>query len=217
MLQQIVSYLSYNVCHRWFFFVFFFKPIYFSLLKQQRETGWWAAAALAGCLAVKRIAEKNAVSRFWWDLGWFFFPSLCCAQPVLKERARKHSCVMELPSGQLPIPPAIMCWKKLVEKGAKTQSGWWCWGDSAPLSCSVCLPRLAAFTSLLTCSASLFWVGGGSCPRHVTAIWGAFLILNVCFGEVMVIAGLCCSKWHCNWRHFSSFMTMAVPLLLVSF
>lgn len=78
-----------------------------------------------------------------------FFP-LCCAQPVLEEWACKHSGVMELPSGQLPISPAIMCWKKLVEKGAKTRGGLWCWGspgDSnlpSPLEL-LCLPRLPPF------------------------------------------------------------------------
>lgn len=157
------------------------------------------------------------------DFGgiWVFFPSLCCAQPVLKQWACKHSCVMELPFRQLPISPARMCWKKLVEKGAKAQGGWW-WGLKGtqlpfPLSCSVCLSRLPTSTSLLTFSASLSWVGGGSCPRHVTGIWGDFLILNVCFGEVMMITRLSCSSWHCNWKLSSHFMTMAVPLLLVSF
>lgn len=56
VLQQIVCYLSYNMFATGDFF--FLKPVYFSLVKQQRETGWWAAAALAGCLAVKGIAEK---------------------------------------------------------------------------------------------------------------------------------------------------------------
>lgn len=67
---------------------------------------------------------------------WGFFPSLCWAQPVLKEWTHKHSCVMELPSGQLPVSPAVMYWRKLVEKGAKTRGGFWCWGspgDPAPL------------------------------------------------------------------------------------
>lgn len=38
-----------------------------------------------------------------------------------------------------------------------------------------------------------FWVGGGSLLRYVTAIWGADLILHVCFWEMTTITGTFCS------------------------
>jgi len=37
------------------------------------------------------------------------------------------------------------------------------------------------------------WMGGGSCLRYVTAIWGADLILHVCFWEMTTITGTFCS------------------------
>lgn len=42
-------------------------------------------------------------------------------------------------------------------------------------------------------SASLLGVGGGSRLKYVTAIWGANLILHVCFWETMTITGPFCS------------------------
>lgn len=167
VLQQIVCYLSYNMFATGDFF-FFFKPVYFSLVKQQRETGWWAAAALAGCLAVKGIAEKALEA----DFGgiWGFFPSLCCAQTVLKEWAHKHSCVMELPSRQLPVSPAIMCWEKLVEKGANTRGGLWCCrspGDSTPppswAALCVCQGHQLLLTIHILCFS--FLGGRGQLPK----------------------------------------------------
>lgn len=38
-----------------------------------------------------------------------------------------------------------------------------------------------------------FWVGGGSLLRYVTAIWGADLILHVCFWEMTTITETFCS------------------------
>lgn len=53
---------------------------------------------------------------------------------------------MELPSGQLPISPAIMCWKKLVEKGAKAQGAEASQGTQLPFPPEL-LPVLAKATS----------------------------------------------------------------------
>lgn len=138
--------------------------------------------------------SEHTNTAVWWNFHQdnFQFLLLQCTGENLWRRELRHEVVFgaEAAQGtQLPFPPELLC----------------------------VLAKATNFYIAIHVLCFSFLGGRGSCPRHVTAIWGAFLILNMCFGEVMMITGLCCSSWHCNWRHSSNFIATTVPLLLVSF
>lgn len=129
---------------------------------------------------------------------------------------------MELPSGQLAVSPAIMCWKKLVEKGAKARSGRWCWGspgDSTPLP-SWAVPCVCQGCQLLHClshSLLLFFGWEGTVAQGMWEQFEKPFLSRMCvLGRWWWLLG-CAAVRDIKWRHFSCFMAMAVPLLLVSF